>query len=201
MAIQQCANGHIYDDSKSASCPYCSGENAISPTIALGESVPPTPGFDPTQVLSSVPTGSQIEEMGVTIAPPTTPSRQGKTEFGDMTMNSEVKPVRGWLVIIDGEKNGMDFRLHTARNTIGRGRDNDISFDFDKSISEVNNVSVIYDDRNNLFFIQAGENATNNVYVNNTLLLEPRQLKDNDIVEIGNTKLIFRSLCNETFCY
>ncbi|MCR4615842.1 MAG: FHA domain-containing protein [Clostridiales bacterium] len=200
MAIQQCSNGHIYDDSKSSTCPYCSGENAISPTIALGEVATPTPGFDPTQVLNSVPTGS-LDDMPVTVAPKDTPSREGVTQFGDMTMNSEVKPVRGWLVVIEGEKIGMDFRLHTARNTIGRGKKNDISFDFDPGISEVNNVSVIYDDRNNIFFIQAGENSTNNVYVNTMLLLEPKQLKDNDIIEIGSTKLIFRSLCNESFCY
>lgn len=203
MAIKQCKNGHLYDDSKSAECPYCSGQDI------LGKTIPLTPGssaansadeFSATQALGYVPSVSAPQPMTPTVAPVNQAKDQMKTQFLDNVKNSEIKPVRGWLVIIDGEKCGMDFRIHTGKNTIGRSKANDICFDFDDSVSKENNVSVIYDDRNNMFFAQSGE-GKNNVYINNQLLLDPKQIKDNDVIEIGKTKLVFRALCNDTFNY
>lgn len=203
MALKQCKNGHLYDDSKSAACPYCSGQDT------LGKTIPLTPGFagengadefSATQALGYVPTVSTPQPMSPTIAPVNQAKDQMKTQFLDSVKNSEIKPVRGWLVIIDGEKCGLDFRVHTGKNTIGRSKANDICFDFDDSISKENNVSIIYDDRNNMFFAQSGE-GKNNVYINNQLLLDPKQIKDNDVIEIGKTKLVFRALCNDTFNY
>ncbi|MBP9988091.1 MAG: FHA domain-containing protein [Ruminococcus sp.] len=203
MAMRQCSNGHIFDDSKNPECPYCSGENSIGKTIPLNHVTTGATGanFSATEVLGSVPTVSMPSKMDVTQAPHNAPKDQMVTEFIDSNKNSEIKPVRGWLVIIEGEKIGMDFRLHTAKNTIGRLKSNDICFDFDSTVSKENNASVIYDDRNNMFFIKGGEGSSNNVYVNGIILLESRQLKDNDIIEIGKTKLVFRSLCNDTFNY
>lgn len=201
MAMKQCANGHLYDDSKSPDCPYCSGRSNIGVTIPLGAAAQGNmKGFSPTQALGQVPTVSMPASMGVTVAPNSGPKDQMKTEFLDQQKNSEIKPVRGWVVVIEGEKVGIDFRLHTGKNTIGRAKSNDICFDFDPAVSKENNISVVYDDRHNLFFIMSGE-GSNNVYINNQILLESRQLKDNDIIEVGNTKLVFRSLCNEGFNY
>ncbi|MFR5876179.1 MAG: FHA domain-containing protein [Eubacterium sp.] len=201
MAIKQCKNGHLYDDSKSAECPYCSGQNTLGKTIPLtpsGENG--TDEFSATQALGYVPAVSTPQPMSPTVAPINQAKDQMKTQFLDNVKNSEIKPVRGWLVIIDGEKCGMDFRIHTGKNTIGRSKTNDICFDFDDSVSKENNISIIYDDRNNMFFAQSGE-GKNNVYINNQLLLDPKQIKDNDVVEIGKTKLVFRALCNDTFNY
>ncbi|MBQ3149832.1 MAG: FHA domain-containing protein [Clostridia bacterium] len=202
MAMKQCANGHLYDDSKSAACPYCSGESAIGKTIPLGN---PAAGgnavqFNATEALGHIPTVANSPDMSVTVAPKDQPKDQMVTTFLDSAKNSEIKPVRGWLVVIEGEKLGMDFRIHTGKNTIGRSKNNDVCFDFDSGVSKENNVSIIYDDRNNMFFIQSGE-GKNNVYINNQILLDARQINDNDIIEIGSTKLVFRSLCNATFNY
>lgn len=205
MAMKQCANGHLYDDSKSVACPYCSGESAIGKTIPLGGAASPSSAggvvFSATEALGHVPTVSvNTPEMSPTVAPKSQPKDQMVTTFLDSDKNSEIKPVRAWLVVVEGEKLGMDFRIHTGKNTVGRAKTNDVCFDFDSSVSKENNVSVVYDDRNNLFFIQSGE-GKNNVYINNQLLLEAKQIKDNDIIEIGTTKLVFRTLCNESFNY
>lgn len=190
MAMKQCANGHLYDDSKSAACPYCSGESAIGVTIPLGESAPPAQGG----IGVTIPLGH------VAPAGDTKSKDQMVTMVLDDAKNSEVSPVRAWLVVVDGEKLGLDFAIHTGKNTVGRGKSNDVCFDFDNTVSKENNVSIIYDDRNNVFYIQPGE-GKNNVYVNNQLLLEYRQIKDYDTIEIGKTKLVFRTFCNELFNY
>ncbi len=203
MVMKQCVVcGKPYEVSKYADCPYCSGKIEIGATIPLGSSSAgsATENFSVTQKLSNVNTVSMPTDPGVTRVPDNVPNNQQNTVIFDDNKNSEIMPVRGWLVVIAGEKLGMDFRLHTAINTVGRSKNNDVCFDFDPAVSKENSFTVQYDDRNNLFYIIPGE-GSNNIYVNNELLLAARKLKDYDIIEVGKTKLVFRSLCNETFIY
>ncbi len=199
MAMKQCEKGHLYDDSRSNRCPYCSGESTLGTSISLQGGVNlANVEIGATEALPSV------NEINVNdVLPQTTPlqdTKYGATVFLDDEKNSEIKPVRGWLVVVEGKKCGMDFRIHTGQNKIGRSKSNDICFDFDQNISNNNCCSIIYDDRNNSFFLKSGD-GTNNIYVNNELLLDPIKIKDNDIIEIGKTKLVFRALCNESFQY
>ncbi|MBE6651135.1 MAG: FHA domain-containing protein [Ruminococcaceae bacterium] len=211
MAIIRCDKGlHYYNNSEYASCPYCSGDNSIGQTIPLDANagaapvaapvgaVQTDPQFADTEILNDNPTVAPDFDSNF---PATTPVQDvNKTIALDDKKNSEVSPVRGWLVVIEGEKMGMDFRICTARNSIGRSSSNKIAIDFDKAISKENACNIVYDDRNNVFYIIGGD-SQNNIYVNNEILLEKQKLVDNDIIEIGQTKLVFRSLCNETFNY
>lgn len=198
MAIVKCENGHYYNNEESATCPYCSNNSNIGATIPLGADVPvPTPAaFGKTEPLQPAnPVKGDI--------PSTTPvdySEYGSTVFKDDSKNSEINPVRGWLVVCEGKKLGCDYRIRSGMNSIGRKQGNDIVFDFDETISGIKACFVIYDERNNSFYIVAGE-SKNLVYVNKKPLLRDCELVDNDIIEIGNTKLVFRSLCNSTFTY
>ncbi|MBE6756221.1 MAG: FHA domain-containing protein [Ruminococcaceae bacterium] len=197
MVIKQCPNGHSYNGDEFAECPHCSGAREIGQTIPLGMNSNGNAQFSATEALRDVHTiPLNHQDMGVTQAP----HNQFVTTFLDSKKNSEIKPVRGWLVVVEGDKLGMDFRIHTGKNTVGRSSKNDICINFDGGISSENSVSITYDDRNNMFFIQSGE-SKNNVYINNQLLLDSKQIKDNDIIEIGSTKLVFRALCNESFNY
>lgn len=199
MAMKQCENGHLYDDSKTPECPYCSGTSSIGKTIPLSEDTADDFKINPTEFLGSISPADK-REMGVTRAPIEDVGTEFKTTFIDDVSNSEIKPVRGWLVVVDGAKKGMDYRLHTGKNTVGRARNNDVSFDFDNTVSSEENVVITYDDRNNMFFIQSGK-GKNNVYINDSILLDAKQIKDNDVIEIGKTKLVLRTFCNETFNY
>ena len=98
-----------------------------------------------------------------------------------------------------GKKKGTDFRIHGQRNFLGRAGTNDICIDFDDSVSAVDNVIISYNDKNNKFYIQIGEHQKNNVYLNDEMLLAPMELKENDVIEMGETKLMFRPFCNDTF--
>ena len=197
MAIVKCENGHFYNNEESANCPYCSGTSALGNTIPLdGGNVAPLDN----NIGATIPLEAVQQTAGA--INPTMPINPdgGVTVIIDNDSNSEIKPVRGWLVVIEGKKRGMDFKIHNGMNTIGRDKTNDIHFDFDPTVTGKNACSIAYDDVDTLFYIVLGE-SKNLVRLNRKPVFGTTELKDNDIVQIGETKLVFRSLCNETFDY
>ena len=133
--------------------------------------------------------------------PPTIPvgPQFAATTYKEDTVNDKgIVEVRGWLVCLEGSKRGVDFKIHAEKNSIGRGPENDVNLDFDSSISKGVNAIITYDNRNNKFYLYQSI-SKNNIYFNNQLLLTPVELKDYDVLEIGETKMIFRSLCNDDF--
>lgn len=210
MAMQQCPNGHLYDDAKNSSCPYCSNGNSINVTVPLSDPQPqmggnmfpqttPLDGFSGQDYVAPQP---QVVPAAVqNDFPATTPVGEGfgvTTYKEDLVNENGIVEVRGWLVCLEGAKRGEDFQLRGEKNTIGRGSGNDVKLDFDSTISKGVNAIISYDVRNNKFFIFLGE-SKNNIYVNDQLLMTPLELKDYAIIEIGTTKMIFRSLCNDAF--
>lgn len=210
MAMQQCPNGHLYDDAKNSTCPYCSNGSSVNVTVPLSDAQSPMGGkmFPQTAPLDGfagqeyVAPQPQVAQADVQNGfPPTAPigGQFGPTTYKEDIVNENgIVEVRGWIVCLEGAKRGEDFKIRGEKNTIGRGSGNDIKLDFDSSISKGVNAIISYDARNNKFFIFLGE-SKNNIYVNDTMLMTPIELKDYDVIEIGNTKMIFRSLCNETF--
>lgn len=196
MAMQQCPNGHIYDDSKNATCPYCNGDNSINVTMPLNGNVQNDGGIFPATTPIETPQ-PEVRDFPVT-AP--VQAAFGVTEYVGSNINSKgIVEVRGWLVCLEGEKRGVDFKVYGEKNTIGRGPENDIKIDFDMAISKGVNATIAYDRKNNKFYVAPGGASKNNMYVNESLLMVPVELKDYDILEIGQTKMIFRSLCNDQF--
>ncbi len=220
MAMQQCPNGHLYDDSKNSSCPYCNGGNSLNVTMPLGggmqqappppprDMFPPTEAMDPAymqmpQYMPPQPLVVGQPPVGSAPFPETQPVEDqfaATTYKSDVINENGIVEVRGWLVCLEGAKRGIDFRIHGEKNTIGRGHENDIKLDFDNTISKGVNAIIAYDNRNNKFYIYQS-NSRNNIYVNGQLLLMPIELGDYDIIEIGQTKMLFRSLCNENFVW
>lgn len=210
MAMQQCPNGHLYDDAKNSNCPYCSTGSSVNVTVPLSDPQPPMGGnmFPQTAPLDGfagqeyVAPQPQVAQAAVqNDFPATAPVGEQfatTTYKEDIVNENGIVEVRGWLVCLEGAKRGEDFKIRSEKNTIGRGSGNDIKLDFDSSISKGVNAIISYDVRNNKFFIFLGE-SKNNIYVNDTMLMTPIELKDYDVIEIGTTKMIFRSLCNDAF--
>lgn len=203
MSIVQCQNGHNYDNNKNAQCPYCSGSATIGITIPLtgngdnGETnsvfKTATPEFPKTvPVYKDNTENNNNNNISVTMP------YENKT-VGLFINEQGISSVCGWLVCIEGKKKGKDFRVHGERNFIGRAKSNDICLDFDDKVSNTANAIISYDNEENTFYIQLGENIKNNVRLNGKLLLEPTQIKSKDIIKLGDTKLMFISLCNDTF--
>lgn len=208
MAMQQCPNGHLYDDTKNSSCPYCSGGNSVNVTVPLSDPQPmgganafpqtmPIDNFGGQGYVAPQPQVSSPDAQAE--IPMTMPVGE---QFGVTTYKFEnengIQEVRGWLVCLEGAKRGEDFAVRGERSTIGRGSSNNIKLDFDSSISKGANAIISYDMKKNKFYIHFGE-SKNNIYVNEELLMTPIELKDYDIIEIGNTKMLFRTLCNDEF--
>lgn len=194
MAMQQCPNGHIYDDRKSAACPYCSGSSGVArPLNSAG-------GMEPSAFPKTAPMGQNYapaEPIPAT-APYVNPEINKTVALN--VNDKGINPVCGWLICLEGDKKGKDYQIHSEKNSIGRAKTNDVCLEFDSSISKESNAIISFDNRNNKFYIQSSE-GKNNIYVNEKILLLPIELFDYDIIEIGQTKLIFRTLCNDSFTW
>lgn len=113
-------------------------------------------------------------------------------------MAEKPAPVVGWLVCTDGVNKGTDYRLHQGRNFIGRSPEMDVCILGDNTVSRSSHAIVVYDPRSNVYLAQPGS-SKELFYVNDKLVLNPVELKTMDLLNIGDTKLMFVPLCGEQF--
>lgn len=190
--MKQCLNGHIYDDVKHSECPYCS--NIGSSVRSLANESAGQSAFPKTMPLNRQTAVQQKPEK------PAAPKREMSPTVALNITDAGINPVRGWLVAIDGPKTGFSFVIHSEKNVIGRGAAFDVDLSFDKAASKDGDAIITYDVRKRQFYISPSV-GKNNIYVNDNILLQPEGIKEYDIIEIGETKFVFRSLCNEEFTY
>lgn len=107
----------------------------------------------------------------------------------------------GWIVVIRGPGRGTAFALGNGVSQIGRGPDQAVRLEFgDTSISRSNHAAIAYDDETNGFFIGHGGKA-NLVRLNDRPVVSTETLQDRDVIRIGETTLLFVSLCRHDFCW
>ena len=186
MAVVECANGHLYDTSLYAECPYCSGNMH---RVDFGA------GNNP----------ASASEVGATVAPAGYNRARRQDSEQDLGKTVAVyqknlvrEPVTGWLVCIEGVEKGRDYRILAKNNSIGRSEAMDICVKGDMAVSRENHAWIAYDGKNNRFYLIPAEN-TNGVYVNDEPVYAPRQLKEGDIMELGESKFVFVPFCGDTF--
>ena len=210
--MKQCERGHIYDEKTHAACPYCNQSGAAGVRPLENGGAPDFPRTAPIDA-GSTPDFPKTAPLDASSAPdfpktapldaPTPKAAPKKEMSATIALNSNdegMSPVCGWLVVTEGEKKGTSFVIHSEKNSIGRGSQFDINLSFDKAISKEGDAIVTYDSRGRKFFITLSA-GKNNIYHNGALLLTPEEIKDYDVLEIGTTKLVFRSFCNEEFTY
>jgi hypothetical protein len=99
-------------------------------------------------------------------------------------------PVVGWFVVLTGEQKGEDFRIREGQNTIGSAADADIVLR-DIAISG-KHASLRYKDEK---FTITDLDSSNGTFLNDrTDPIAREELKDNDIVRIGEVSLKFKCL-------
>ncbi len=195
MQMKQCPNGHFYDQSRTPECPYCnsasanvnltrpvwSGAEAGNP---IGATVPVNnaPSSDRTRSINAASAGDMERTQAVI-----------KKEIG-------IDPVVGWLICIDGQEKGRDYRIHADNNYIGRSEKMDICIRGDDTISRENHAVISYDSRENIYYFSPGE-GRNIVRVNEKAIFNTVEINIYDRVELGNTKLLFVPLCGEKFSW
>lgn len=168
--LTRCENGHFYDSEKHRTCPYCAMQ-----TGRVGETVP-VPG------------------LGSSPKPPVKPEPENIGETVGYYSAMPSKPVVGWLVIIEGAGEGMDFRLCSGRNYIGRGEGMDVRLKDDPMVSRNKHAIVVFDPVSQRTLCQAGE-SRELFYCNNEVVMDTVELKQGDILTIGKTKLMYVPFC------
>ena len=108
-------------------------------------------------------------------------------------------PPAGWLVVVDGPGKGKVLTIRYGMNSIGRDPGERISISFgDDQISRRAHASVTYDSRGRKFYVQQG-GGTNLVYLEDEVVLTPKELPKFSHLLIGKTTLRFVPLCGELF--
>ena len=198
MTLVKCPNGHYYDSSRFGNnCPHCGMSGAASigadqTTVPLNIPDAPQPANEVTEPLTSQPanvTAPTVSDDDRTL-PVTADMLDGMAE--------KPAPVVGWLVCTDGVNKGTDYRLHQGRNFIGRSPEMDVCILGDNTVSRSSHAIVVYDPRSNVYLAQPGS-SKELFYVNDKLVLNPVELKTMDLLNIGDTKLMFVPLCGEQF--
>lgn len=206
MAYIECGNGHLYDPSLNASCPYCSGNSVridfAAESSEIGRTAPVSGGYGT----------APVSEVGSTVAPSSYSARKvaaenkavkdddaGKT-VAVFKKKMNLEPVVGWIVCVQGPEKGKDFRILAKNNTIGRDEKMDICIKGDTTVSRENHARLAYDAKHNAFHLIPADGA-NTVYLNDEPVYVPAKLNDHDMIEIGESKFLFVPFCDSRFVW
>ena len=125
-------------------------------------------------------------------APASAPAAAGAQE-------ATFDPVVGWLVVVDGHGKGRSIEIGIGANPIGREKGQKLCLDFgDQHISREKHAILVFDPRSSRFFLQSGD-VRNLTYVNDELVLTPKELTGGETILVGETKLRFVALCGPQF--
>ncbi len=177
--LTRCKNGHYFDATKHSGCPYCGVQSLdidIQKTMAKRST---NPKRDNRPVGGSAPEG---RTMGV------------------FHKKMGIDPVVGWFVCVEGPDKGQDYRIVSEKNFVGRSPEMDICIEGDETISRDNHTIVSYNPKDHRFRLYPGD-GRGLVYVNDEELVMPAVLKAYDMIELGETKLLFIPFCGESFTW
>ncbi|SRR5579871_2405292 len=196
---RRCNNGHFYNPAKFSSCPHCG---------VAGIDIGPTRPRPASRTMPAVPAEPQPSWQDQPYVPENRPS-PGAYSSDEPTQGwyprqpsaegeERVDPIVGWLVCIEGPDRGRDFRIKAEKNFMGRSPSMDICIGGDPRISRDNHAVIAFDPRTVEFRLYAGD-ARGLVYLNGRMVDIPAVLNAYDIVELGNSKLLFVPFCGERF--
>lgn len=160
-----CSNGHQLEDSWDI-CPYCQKTGYAVAAVAV--------------------TKTRIE--GVTASTSDlSPTIGVKTV---LLADKRKPPVVGWLVAMNGDQKGEDFRIREGQNILGASADADVPVK--DNAASAHHASIRY--RDGEFFL-TDLDSTNGTFLNEGEKPIAREgLKDNDIIRIGDLTLKFKCL-------
>ena len=209
MALIRCQQGHFYDPSRHNACPYCGSmpPGGMGATEAQPPMGPPPIGSGQAPIGATRP----MRDTPPPVVGPTVPIRQGNTPLVGGKKSPEegrtvavdmkkvgIDPVVGWLVCIKGPSRGRDYRIRSGRNGIGRSEAMDVQITGDDTVSRENHAFLVYEPRKRIFSIRPGD-GRGLVYLNGDEVIQASDIKGYDIIELGETQLMFVPLCSDKF--
>jgi len=162
-----CANGHQLEDSWEI-CPYCQ---------KTGYAVPAAPDA----------------KTRIDVAVATQGGSDAATVVGIKTVAIAEKhkpPVVGWLVAMNGDQKGEDFRLRDGQNILGTSPDVDVILK--DGAAAARHASIRYKD--GTFFLTDLDSNNGTRLNDGEQPIAREALKDNDVIRIGDLVLKFKCL-------
>ena len=219
--MKKCKNGHTYDETLYDSCPQCDIENS-SETVAFTsnkrfknrqiedryENQPARNNARQRDVYDT-PAGIRGDRYRQSPDPYYYQSKGYLDEyFDDENMETvgvyeKLKgfdPVVGWLVCIEGASKGKDFIIRAERNFIGKDPSMDICISGDNTVSSRKHAIISFNPKENIFRVLPGE-GHGIVYLNNKEVFNAEKLKMGDVIQVGQTHLMFVPFCDESFSW
>lgn len=175
MAIVKCGEGHFFDNSKYDACPHCADAEG---TALLGDQ------NIAVQVLSAEAHHNKQFEQA---------AGSDEKTVGLFVKKKGIDPVTGWLVCVEGEERGRDYRLHSGRNFVGRSYKMQVCIADDDSVSRENHCSVVYEPNKAVFLLVPGLGT--NTYLNGERLDNSSALRAGDRLGIGSSTFEFIPYC------
>jgi hypothetical protein len=102
------------------------------------------------------------------------------------------RALMGWLVALNGEQEGLDFRIVTGRNLIGKGAKADIVVK-DAYLSERHALLEVRENGGKREHLLSDLGSKHGTFLNGKAVTKPCQLRDRDLLRLGHTELTFRS--------
>lgn len=146
--------------------------------------------------------GQAVTEDSVTRPPRSQERRvdEDQKTMGKLKRELGIDPVVGWLVCIEGKDKGKDYRLLGRVNSIGRSEKMDICIKGDNTISKENHARLAYASKTNRFTLNPAD-GSNVFYLNGEEVYGPKVLSPYDVIDFGETVLVFVPLCSPRFTW
>lgn len=195
MATKKCANGHLYDPAiygdKCPFCPSSTGSTKVNSDFQEGLGTKVLGGDEPkpTETIGININGNDAAGGATVIR------HVGGTATGE-TGVSENRRLVGLLVSYSANPAGEVYKVYEGRTTIGRDRTCDIPFPNDSHMS-AKHLLIQYVEAKGAFRAQEyDKGSANGSYVNGQVYVlgDVIDLKNNDVIVIGSTKLIFLAI-------
>lgn len=200
MNLITCPQGHYYDADKYPTCPHCNEMSVgFQPTVPADNTEFGTTVMDTSNIYTTTHTEPDTSSIQSTEKITEEPSDIQKT-VGYFEDSLGLEPVVGWLVCVEGNHFGKDFRLVSGRNFIGRSKKMEVVLDGDPSVSREAHAIVVYEPKGNTYLMQPGSSKELS-YLNDVVVLETKALMANDIITVGATKLMFIPCCSAKFTW
>lgn len=190
MPTKKCINGHIYDSSVyGETCPFCPAggtvmnEDSGGYTHVNGGGFAMTNGTIPPTIPVSSANDVLLDAGGGTVI-----RHIGGNATGETGTPAGNRRLVGLLVCYDINPLGDVFKIYEGRNMIGRKATVDIVLSADSQISS-EHLIILYREAEGVFWA-IDNNSSNGTFVNGAFENKTR-LNPNDIITIGNTRLIF----------
>lgn len=204
MAITECGNGHLYDTNQYASCPYCNGGGNVINFGVMNAGSESGYGDIRTSIgkTAAISSYAGLGESEKTVAPEGYRKKSDEINktVGVFGKKMNLEPIVGWLVCVEGPEKGKDYHLWARINTIGRNEKMDVCIREDQTISRENHARIAYDPKHNNFQLIPAE-SINNIYLNDEPVYIPVRLSAYDVIELGDSKMIFVPFCCERFSW